>query len=428
MTGLFLTQNSTFLLGDIARILGWIINAIFNFLESVGISNVGVAIILFTIIVYMLMIPLTYKQQKFSRMSVKMNPEIQAIQKKYKGKQDQASMLKMQDETKAVYAKYGTSPTGTCLPMLIQFPVLIAVYRVVYAIPAYIEKIKLAYYPLVTDLLNTSGGTEFIKGLKSAATFKKQFQSQGVALENTIIDVLNKASTSEWESIAGQFPSLGGVIESTQNTLSGFNSFLGLNIVNSPWYSIKEFFSEGNYLWVVIALLIPVLAGLSQWFSLKLMPQAAAGADGENNEMMQSMKMMNNFMPLMSVYFCAILPVGVGLYWIMSAVVRTVQQLVINKQLSKMDIDEEIKKNIEAYNRKREKNGLPPEKLNTVARTSTRKVESTKREITSEERQKAIQDSTAYYNKGTAKPGSLAAKARMVEQYNEKNDKKNKNK
>lgn len=428
MTDLFLTQNSTFLLGDIARILGWIINAIFNFLESVGIPNVGVAIILFTIIVYMLMIPLTYKQQKFSRMSVKMNPEIQAIQKKYKGKQDQASMLKMQDETKAVYAKYGTSPTGTCLPMLIQFPVLIAVYRVVYAIPAYIEKIKLAYYPLVTDLLNTSGGTEFIKGLKSAATFQKQFQGQGVALENTIIDVLNKASTSEWESIAAQFSSLGGVIESTQNTLNGFNNFLGLNIVNSPWYSIKEFFSQGDYLWVVIALLIPVLAGLSQWFSLKLMPQAAAGADGENNEMMQSMKMVNNFMPLMSVYFCAILPVGVGLYWIMSAVVRTVQQLVINKQLSKMDIDEEIKKNIEAYNRKREKNGLPPEKLNTVARTSTRNVESTKREITSEERQKAIQDSTAYYNKGTAKPGSLAAKARMVEQYNEKNDKKNKNK
>ena len=424
MTGLFLTQNNTFLLGDIARILGWIINAIFNFLESIGISNVGVAIILFTIIVYMLMIPLTYKQQKFSRMSVKMNPEIQAIQKKYKGKQDQASMLKMQDETKAVYAKYGTSPTGTCLPMLIQFPVLIAVYRVVYAIPAYIDKIKMAYYPLVTDLLNTAGGTEFIKGLKSAATFQKQ----NFELENTIIDVLNKATTSEWESIAAKFPSLSSVVESTQNTLSGFNNFLGLNIVNSPWYTIKESFSEGNYLWIVVALLIPVLAGLSQWFSLKLMPQAAAGADGENNEMMQSMKMMNNFMPLMSVYFCAILPVGVGLYWIMSAVVRTIQQLVINKQLSKMDIDEEIKKNIEAYNRKREKNGLPPEKLSTVARTSTRNVESTKREITSEERQKAIQDSTAYYNKGAAKPGSLAAKARMVEQYNEKNDKKNKNK
>ncbi len=424
MTNLFLTQDSRFILGDIARILGWIINQIFNFLDSVGVANVGVAIILFTIIVYMLMIPLTYKQQKFSRMSMRMNPEIQAIQKKYKGKQDQASMLKMQDETKAVYAKYGTSPTGTCLPMLVQLPVLLAVYAVVYAIPAYIDKIKMAYYPLVTDLLSTTGGSTFIQGLKSAASFQKR----DFALENTIIDVLNKATTSEWESIALEFPSLSGVVESTQHTLSGFNSFLGLNIVNSPWYTIKESFADGNYLWIVIALLIPVLAGLSQWFSLKLMPQAGASGDGENNEMMQSMKMMNNFMPLMSVYFCAILPVGVGIYWIMSAVVRTIQQLVINKQLSKMDIDEEIKKNIEAYNRKREKDGLPPERLNTVARTSTKNVETSKREITAEERQKAIQDSTAYYNKGTAKPGSLAAKARMVEQYNEKNDKKSKNK
>lgn len=424
MTNLFLTQDSRFILGDIARILGWIINQIFNFLDSVGVANVGVAIILFTIIVYMLMIPLTYKQQKFSRMSMRMNPEIQAIQKKYKGKQDQASMLKMQDETKAVYAKYGTSPTGTCLPMLVQLPVLLAVYAVVYAIPAYIDKIKMAYYPLVTDLLSTTGGSTFIQGLKSAASFQKR----DFALENTIIDVLNKATTSEWESIALEFPSLSGVVESTQHTLSGFNSFLGLNIVNSPWYTIKESFADGNYLWIVIALLIPVLAGLSQWFSLKLMPQAGASGDGENNEMMQSMKMMNNFMPLMSVYFCAILPVGVGIYWIMSAVVRTIQQVIINKHLSKMDIDEEIKKNIEAYNRRREKDGLPPERLNTVARTSTKNVETSKREITAEERQKAIQDSTAYYNKGTAKPGSLAAKARMVEQYNEKNDKKSKNK
>lgn len=424
MTNLFLTQDSRFILGDIARILGWIINQIFNFLDSVGVANVGVAIILFTIIVYMLMIPLTYKQQKFSRMSMRMNPEIQAIQKKYKGKQDQASMLKMQDETKAVYAKYGTSPTGTCLPMLVQLPVLLAVYAVVYAIPAYIDKIKMAYYPLVTDLLSTTGGSTFIQGLKSAASFQKR----DFALENTIIDVLNKATTSEWESIALEFPSLSGVVESTQHTLSGFNSFLGLNIVNSPWYTIKESFADGNYLWIMIALLIPVLAGLSQWFSLKLMPQAGASGDGENNEMMQSMKMMNNFMPLMSVYFCAILPVGVGIYWIMSAVVRTIQQVIINKHLSKMDIDEEIKKNIEAYNRKREKDGLPPERLNTVARTSTKNVETSKREITAEERQKAIQDSTAYYNKGTAKPGSLAAKARMVEQYNEKNDKKSKNK
>lgn len=170
--------------------------------------------------------------------------------------------------------------------------------------------------------------------------------------------------------------------------------------------------------------MIPVLAGLTQWLNVRMMPQAAAmSEDGKENDMMKSMKAMNNFMPLMSVWFCAILPVGVGLYWIMSALVRLIQQVIINKYLDKMDIDEEIKKNIEKYNRKREKDGLPPERINNVARSSTRNVESTKREITSEERQKAIQKSTDYYNKGAAKPGSLAAKARMVEQFNEKNKK-----
>ena len=399
MTGLFLTKNATPILGQFASILGWLINAIFNLLDSIGIPNVGLAVVLFTIIIYTLMLPLTYKQQKFSRMSVRMNPELQAIQKKYKGKQDQVSMMKMQDEMKAVYAKYGTSQTGSCLPLLIQLPFLLAVYRVVYAIPAYVDKVRAAYYPLVTELLNSAGAQDFLTNLTSAAQFSRQEFN-----ENTIIDILNKASTAEWDSLASNFPDLSGVIDQARNVLEGFNNFIGLNISNSPWFSIQQFWSEGAYL------------------------AANVGTgDGSGEDMMRSMRMMNNFMPLISVWFCFTLPVGVGIYWVMSAVVRTVQQLVINKYLEKMDIDEEIKKNIEKYNRKREKDGLPPERLNNVARTSTRSVEpnyTKKREITSEERQKQIKDSTEYYKRGEAKPGSLAAKARMVEQYNEKTKKK----
>ena len=425
MTGLILTKNATPILSQFAAVLGWIINGIFNFLDSIGIPNVGLTVVLFTIIIYTLMIPLTYKQQKFSRMSVRMNPELQAIQKKYKGKQDQVSMMKMQDEMKAVYAKYGTSQTGSCLPLLIQLPFLLAVYRVVYAIPAYVDKVKAAYMPLVTQLVNNEKAQEVLTGLSSAAQFKKQPFN-----ENTIIDILNKASTAEWDTVASSFPDLGNVIDQTRNTLEGFNSFLGLNISNSPWFSMKQFWSEGAYLLLIVALLIPVLAGLTQWISIRLMPTAAAAAstgDGNGEDMMKSMQMMNNFMPLMSVWFCFILPVGVGIYWVMSAVVRTIQQLIINKYLAKMDIDEEIKKNIEKYNRKREKDGLPPERLNNVARTNTKTVETkktNKREITSEERQKQIKDSTEYYKNSEAKPGSLAAKARMVEQYNEKSKKK----
>ena len=85
MTGILLTQNGTPIIGDVAKLMGWIMNALFNFLDGVfGIQNIGLCIILFTIIIYLLLFPLTYKQQKFSKMSQIMNPEIQAIQKKYK--------------------------------------------------------------------------------------------------------------------------------------------------------------------------------------------------------------------------------------------------------------------------------------------------------------------------------------------------------
>ena len=403
MTGLFLTRNATPILSQFAAILGWIINGIFNFLDSAGIPNVGLTVVIFTVIIYTLMLPLTYKQQKFSRMSVRMNPELQAIQKKYKGKQDQTSMLKMQDEMKAVYAKYGTSQTGSCLPLLIQLPFLLAVYQVVYRIPAYVEKVRAAYYPLVTKLLDSQS---VLENLSSYAQFSRQEYT-----ENTIIDILNKASTADWDLLASKLPDLGDIIEQARGVLEGFNGFLGLNIANSPWFSIKQFWSEGAYLLMIVALLIPVLAGLTQWISVRLMPMAAASAptgEGNGEDMVKSMQMMNNFMPLISVWFCFTLPVGVGIYWVMSAVVRTIQQLVINKYLAKMD-------------------GLPPQRLNDVARASTRSVEpksTKKREITSEERQKQIKDSTEYYQKGEAKPGSLAAKARMVEQYNERTKKK----
>ena len=153
-------------------------------------------------------------------------------------------------------------------------------------------------------------------GLNSAAQFKSRLFN-----ENTIIDILNKASTAEWDTVASSFPDLSGIIDQTRNALEGFNSFLGLNISNSPWFSMKQFWSEGAYLLLIVALLIPILAGLTQWVSVRLMPMAAASAstgEGNGEDMMKSMQMMNNFMPLMSVWFCFILPVGVGIYWVMT--------------------------------------------------------------------------------------------------------------
>lgn len=151
---MLLTKSNTFIIGPVAVILGIIMNGIFNFCSSVfGIENIGLCIILFTILIYVLMLPMTIKQQKFSKLSAQMNPELQKIQKKYKGKQDQVSMMKMNEETREVYAKYGVSPTGSCLPLLIQFPILFALYRVIWNVPAYVAGVKEAMMGLVNAIM-----------------------------------------------------------------------------------------------------------------------------------------------------------------------------------------------------------------------------------------------------------------------------------
>ena len=143
--GILLTQREGLIVGNIAKVLGFIMNAIFELLSKIGIENIGLCIIIFTVVVYTLMLPMTVKQQKFTRLSAVMNPEIQAVQKKYQGKQDQASMMKMQEEQKLIYEKYGTSPTSGCLGSLIQLPFLFALWPVVQNVPAYVNGLKEAY-------------------------------------------------------------------------------------------------------------------------------------------------------------------------------------------------------------------------------------------------------------------------------------------
>ena len=132
MDFILLTQ-STGLIGSVAKLLGYIMNAIFFVIDKIGLPNVGLAIILFTIVVNLLMLPLTIKQQKFSKLSAKMNPEIQAINEKYKNKKDQDSMMAKNQEIQTVYAKYGVSASGSCVQLIIQMPILFALYRVIQA-------------------------------------------------------------------------------------------------------------------------------------------------------------------------------------------------------------------------------------------------------------------------------------------------------
>lgn len=442
MSGIILTKSTTPIIGWVATLLGYIMEGIFNVLNLIGIPNIGVAIIVFTIVVYMLMLPLTVKQQKFSKLSNKMNPELQAIQKKYKDKKDNDSMMAMQNETQAVYAKYGVSPMGSCVQMLIQLPIIYALYKVIYAIPAYISQVKAAFFPLVEKLIVENGSAEFIQTFRNANMYMKQFSNELFTagnteyVQNTFIDVLNKASTPEWTSLAEKFPALSSDIAATTEKLAEYNNFLGMNIGDSPSYYFSMAWEQKSILLIIGALAIPILAAVTQWLNVKLMPQPENNGNQENS-MMQSMKMMNTMMPIMSAVFCFSLPAGVGLYWVASAVVRSIQQVVVNKHIDKMDFDSLIEKNQEKAKKKQEKRikqmekaGVDPKTISMYAGMNTKKVQTSsntssqnaagkKPAITQEQKDEAVKKATEMYNKKSPKPGSITAKANMVRIYNE---------
>ncbi len=427
--GILLTQQSGFL-KPIAIILGYLMDGIFVLLDKMGIPNIGLSIILFTIVIYGCMTPLTIKQQKFSKLSAKMNPELQEIQKKYKNKKDNESMMAMNEETRAVYDKYGVSPTGSCLQLLIQMPILFALYRVINAMPAYVKQIKEAYFPLVDKLIGQVGSSELLQSFTNSRMYEKQFQNEaflnGTAsyVQNTYIDCLNRASTAEWQSIMDKFPSLSADVTDTVGKLNEYNNFLGLNIANSPSFMLKEAFTAGAYLMVVVALMIPFLAAFTQWLNVKLMPQPdTKGKDGQENSMAASMKMMNTMMPIMSAVFCFTLPAGMGIYWVAGAVVRSVQQVLINKHIDKIDMDDVIQKNIEKREKKLEKMGISGKQINDNASINTKRMNSSNSLYSETEKEEKLRRAREYFETHR-EPGSIAAKANMVREYNEKNNKK----
>lgn len=438
MSNILLTQDTGKIIGPVAKLLGYIMEGIFYVIDKIGIPNIGLAIILFTIVIYLLLMPLTIKQQKFSKLSAKMNPELQAIQAKYKNKKDNDSMMAMNMETKAVYAKYGVSPSGSCVQLLIQMPILLALYRVIYNVPAYVSKVKEAFFPLVDKLIAQEGSKEFIQSFSNAKIYAKQFENEnfigGVTsyVQNTFVDVLNKASSAEWLSLKENFSSLSTDIDNTVSLLDKYNNFLGLSMSNTPAFTFHEARTNGSYVMMIAAFAIPVLAAVTQWINVKLMPQQdtqSGNANDQQNTMMQSMKTMNMVMPVMSAVLCYTLPAGMGLYWVAGAVVRSIQQIVINKHIDKMDLDELIKKNEEKAKKKMEKAGVRASQMSAYANMNTKNMNSmasktsVKSSMTQEEKDELVKKSTEYYNKN-AKPGSMMAKANMVRQYNEKNNKK----
>lgn len=228
MAEIVLTQYSGKIVGPIARLIGYIMNSLYMFLNDVfNVQNIAVCIILFTIIIYFLMMPLTYKQQKFSKLTQVMQPEINAIREKYKNKKDQVSMQKMNEETQLVYEKYGVSPMGSCVQMLINFPIFIAMYQVIRNVPAYVDTVKDVYLNLVDKVVNVDGFQKIMEKVVTDVNVAANLNFENATTtSNSIIDVLYALPSSGWDVLRDNFSGLSDVITSTEAAVQHMNNFL----------------------------------------------------------------------------------------------------------------------------------------------------------------------------------------------------------
>lgn len=402
----FLTKSGGFL-GPIASLLGLIMNGIYEFFHLFGIQNIALSIIVFTFITKTLMIPLTIKQQKFTKLSSRMNPELQKIQAKYKGKKDEDSLRRQQAETQAVYQKYGANPTSGCLPLLISLPIMFALYAVINRIPAYVTEVKVMYESIATELSKIPGFenvlVEISKGLRASTT--------DLSNTNKIIDVLSKFGTEQWSLLETKLPQIAELLNQIVPNILKVNNFFGLNITNAPGWGFPN-------------ILIPIIAMALQFVQGRQM--TAQNKGNSKDPASSAMSSMNIVMPIMSGVFCVTLPIGIGIYWIANSVFTIIQQFLINKYMDKVDVDEMIEKNVEKAGKKIGKTSSASASLQDLAKKQTKSINSP---VIEKERDSENIDSTNHSDTSNDKsepsnPASISEIANLLKNRNvEKGDK-----
>lgn len=280
-----------------ANILSYIINPIYNL-----VGNYGVAVILFTVIVKVLLVPLGVKQQKTMVKTKQIKPELDKIQSKYKNDKE-----KLNEETMKLYQKYDINPMGGCLPLLVQFPILLGLYRVIQhpinwilrsnpvdAIEKIITEGKMTESAAAEALRSLCASADKIAGLNSVSELVGAFEKDA-SLGVTQIDIASKFH------------------------LVNFN-FLGLDLSATP--SISEL----SWLWI-IPIFATGAAFFSNWVSSKINPITGDQA--------QTMKSMNLMMPLMTLFFTFTLSAGIGVYWFFSTMLSVAQMYLLTKYFEK---------------------------------------------------------------------------------------------
>jgi YidC/Oxa1 family membrane protein insertase len=426
---MFLTKSGGIIVKPLSILLGKIISWIYDLLCMMGVEGIGVTIIVCTALIRLVMIPMMVSQNKSSKIMAYIQPEINKITKKYKGKKDQESMLAQQREVREVQNKYGASMSTGCLMSLIQLPIFMAFYRVIYNIPAYVDKVKDVYKPIVNAITGTDGAFDILQTYQQANSTLKAV-TLSADNTNTIIDVLAKIPSGQWSELAAQYSAAG--MDSIANSINDGGSqiahiynFLGaIDLTTAPGFKLT------------IALIIPILSLVFQFLSMHATPQQPA-TDPAQEQQMKSMKTMMNVMPIMSFFITVTVPAGVGLYWATGSLLSFLTTVGINLYFKKCDMEKVVEKSkVKAAKKQAKKDAKGKQsfwdKMQEAAYGTGAESSQSNPKVNSDMATKSLKSYTsASSNKDTSngnvqyRKGSLASKANIMQRYNDSSNDSN---
>ena len=270
-------------MGIIAIPLGWIMSALYSLIQ-----NYGIVLILFTVLVKVLMFPLSVKQQKATAKMAVFQPKVQEIQKKYENNKE-----KQNEELMKLYQTHGYNPMSGCLPMILPLIILFGLIDVIYKPLKHILHIGTETITKMAELLSTVSTETLTKGREDLYVLSNIVNNKSVLLE-------------------------GGIDAGIVDQVLNFDfSLFGFDLSVVPTFGLN---------WLII---VPILSGLtaflSSWISMKMNPATANQAGGG------SLKIMMYTMPLLSVWICFSFPVGMGFYWILSNILAGIQTVILYK-------------------------------------------------------------------------------------------------
>jgi len=289
----------------------WVVRLFYNLTNSYG-----VAIILFTLVTKLIMLPFQMKSKKSMIRMTRMNGRIQEIQKKYANNQ-----TKQAEEMQKLYAEEGVNPMSGCLWSFLPLPIMLALYSI---IRQPITHFMLLGGEVVQQMVDavTNAGLDVSKIV--------QLKDGAAIVRDGVTQLLPYGQINLVKTVVSQLPEAGSSVEGWVNL--NYTSF-GLDMAATPWDAVKDF----SLSWAVVGLiLIPVLTGISQLLVTKIttkqQPQTDATASA--NRMMM-------FMPLMTVYFAFVMPAALGVYWIAQSAIMAVQEFLMGKFFNKKLEEEE---------------------------------------------------------------------------------------